>query len=402
MRRMTMVQEREGRGTDRGWCWFPTHGIGGSSVIILIAVLALSAGGCKKNKWILGQWLHIDEDGKPGACHEFADKRKLTVYRSGDCKGPADPMLSGRWQLKEEHRLAILRTGEGEAHLALISEHDETHFVSRGGLAGSFHRLDDATKPEALVAKLREKGVVKRHQLTEAQGCKQLSLSVDSIRALPKEEKPRMLRSRDQGLEYHADNNTGDPMVEKIVYALNQEQLDWVAFHLTPGAYAAPGPEARLDAILGKPETTLTTGTGQQRQNIVMWRAYCADVRGAFNKDVDITLFSTAGERQGLYYLSEGIIAGLWADLEQTIATSPPADEEQGAGDQATQEAPAAATAPAPKAATPPTPSPAAPAQAKPAPAAKPAPTPSPPPATPKAAKEQPTGRLAVPGDEDI
>lgn len=398
MRRMTMVQEREGRGSVRGRCCFPTRGIRSSSVIVLIAALALPAGGCKQNKWILGQWLHIDEDGKPGACHEFVDKRKLTVYRSSDCKGPADPMLSGRWQLKEEHRLAILRTGEGEAHLALIGEHDETHFVSRGGLAGSFHRLDEATKPAALVAKLREKGVVKRHQLTEAQGCKQLSLSLDSIRALPKEEKPRMLRARDQGLEYHADKNTGDPMVEKIVYALNQEQLDWVAFHLTPAAYAAPGPEARLEAILGKPENTLTTGTGQQRQNIVMWRAYCADVRGAFNKDVDITLFSTAGERQGLYYLSEGIIAGLWADLEQTIATSPPADEEEGEGDKATQEAPASATpppAPAPKPAAAPAPSP-APAQAKPAPAA------SPPPAKPKAAKEQPTGKLAVPGDEDI
>jgi hypothetical protein len=366
-----------------------------------LACILVALGGCKKSAWVEGKWLHVDENGKPGMCHEFASKQKFSVYRSADCSGQPDPLLSGKWQLKAEKKLAVLRESEGEAGLALINEHDEKHFVARGALAGSFFRVGEA-KPADLLADLRKQGSLKVFPLDSGIECTFLGRSFDQVSGLPKEEKPAMLRARDQGLIYHADTKTGDSKLEKVVFALNQEQIDWIAFHLAEAAFEPPGPAGRLEARLGPPVSTATTGAGEERQTIAMWNAYCSDLRGAFNKSVDITLFSTPGKRQGMYYVSEGVVADLWESLKATIANAPPAEE----GDDDAEQGSAAAAAPAPE----PTPAPSPAPAPEPAGATKSAPAPTKAPAaaapssanTAKKAKQAPGGRLAMPGDDDI
>lgn len=160
-----------------------------------------------------------------------------------------------------------------------------------------------------------------------------------------------------------------------------------------------------MEQALGRPEQTLVTGQGLKRQSIVMWQTYCRSLHGALNKNVDVTLFATPGERQGLFYVSEGLLPEVWPELKQTVgdpalqatdeelaeAEEAKAAEAQAAkGAQATKDAPAPAAAPA-KAQREPVPGPtrgaalappeAPPAAAPPreeAPAAAPAPAPAP------------------------
>jgi len=248
-----------------------------------------------------------------------------------------------------------------------------------------------------LLAKLTESGAIKLKPLPLDLGCKQLSMSIKDIKALPTEAEPRMIRQKDQGLEYHVDRATGNPKLEKIVYALNQDVIDWIAFHLTPTAFQPPGPDGWLESELGPPEGTLATGSGEKRQHIGMWRTYCAKLRGANNRDVDVSLFATTGQQRGTIYVSENVVAGIWEDLKQTIKDSPPDDSEEeseGAASPPPAKAPPAAVAPAPAA-----PAPAAPAPAAPAPAAKAPPAVKAPPAK-KAPPTPPPGGGSE--DDDI
>ncbi len=302
------------------------------SFVGLVAVLALVfATGCKGKRWVEGSWLFVDDNGKPGACFTFAAKNELTVYQGASCEGPVDKMASGKWQLKSKTKLAIQRGKEKVAQLAMITEHDDKHFVSRGTLAGTLHRVGEGGG-EALLEALRKKGVVKIFPLPKAQGCEQLGLGLAAIRKLPKEKNPRMLRARDQGLEYRVNTNTGDPKIKKVIYALNQDQLDWVYIEHTAAAFGAPGPEGRLEKAIGKPKSSVSTGKGAKRQNIVMWKTYCASLHGQRNRDIDLTLFSTPGEKTAYYYLSEGVVSNIWENLRQMAAD--PAAQDDGSDDE--------------------------------------------------------------------
>jgi hypothetical protein len=238
-----------------------------------------------------------------------------------------------------------------------------------------------------LLARLDEKGVIKVKALPAGFGCQQIALSLSQVRALPTEKEPRMLRQKDQALEYHGAPSVGEPSIEKVVYALNGDQLEWAALHLAPEAFAPPGPQARLEARIGKPLDAVATGTGEKRQHIAMWKSYCAQGRDVPKRDVDVTLFATAGAKRGTVYLSDNVVSGLWDDLKH-VANDPSAqtteeDEEGKAAEpkQAREAAPQAAHAPTKAAKTEPTPAhriepaPVAPAKAAPP---RPAPAPGP------------------------
>lgn len=293
-------------------------------------------GACKGTPFVVGSWLFVDDQGKPGACHTFTKKRKLIVYAGAACKGPKDDLASGRWQMKVETKMAIQRGQEKIAQLAMITDRKPDRFVSRGTIAGTMYKVGKAGG-EALLAELKKKGVIKVFPLPKALGCGQLDTKLAQIRALPKEENPRMLRARDQGLEYRVDKKAGDPKVAKVVFALNQEQLDWVYIEATEAAFAAPGPEARLEDLLGKPFAQVSTGKGQKRQNVLMWKTYCKKLKGQANRDIDLTLFVTTGEKKAYYYLSEGVVSNIWENLRQ-MANDPNAqapDEDKTDGDAA-------------------------------------------------------------------
>lgn len=336
-------------------------------------VVALS-GGCKKDAWVAGKWLLVDEDGKPGACHEFQKEgKKFLVYPGIECEGSPDPLLSGKFQLKEETKLAVLRGNEEVANLAVITERTDERFVTRGAIAGEMYRVGDKGA-KALLEQLTQKGVIKIRELPPAQGCKQLSRALKEIQALPKEPNPRMIRRRDQGLEYHVDSSTGDPKIKKVVYGLNQEVIEWVAFHLAEAAYQPPGPVGRLEQTLGKPTHQVASGSGDKRQHIVMYRTYCGDLRGAKNKEIDLTLFSTAGQKRGTIYVSEKVISSMWEELRRAVEDSASQAAAEGEGEgEGEGDAPSETPTPPDKPAKP------APAPAPgPAPAAKPEPKPEP------------------------
>ena len=301
---------------------------------LLAPALLLSA--CKSTPFIVGSWLFVDDQGKPGACHTFTKDRKLIVYKGAACKGPKDDLASGRWQMKVETKMAIQLGQEKIAQLAKITERKPDRFVARGTIAGTMFKVGKAGG-EALLAELKRQGVVKVFPLPKAFGCGQLNRKLAQIRALPKEEKPRMLRARDQGLEYRVDKKGGDPKVAKVVYALNQDQLDWVYIESAEAAFAAPGPEARLENLIGKPFAQVSTGKGQKRQNVLMWKTYCKMLKGQANREIDLTLFVTTGEKTAYYYLSEGVVSNIWENLRQ-MANDPNAqapDDDKQDGDQA-------------------------------------------------------------------
>jgi hypothetical protein len=142
-----------------------------------------------------------------------------------------------------------------------------------------------------------------------------------------------MLRQKDQALEYRAGKSPGEPTIEKVVYALGAESLDWVALHLSAEAFAPPGPQQRLEQQLGKPQDAVATGTGERRQHIVMWKAYCASGEGGVKKDVDVTLFATAGSKRATVYVSENVVSSLWEDLKHVAAdkSAQASDDDDGA-----------------------------------------------------------------------
>lgn len=345
---------------------------------VMVLAATLACGGCKKSGWVAGKWLLIDQDGKPGVCHEFKkDKSKsFLVYTGTQCTGTTDPLLSGKYQLKEENKLAIQRGEDEQAHLVLITEKTDEYFVASGAISGKMYRVDEKGVGP-LLDKLDEEGVIKLKPLPLNRGCKHLGLKLKTIKALPSEPHPRMIRNKDKGLEYHVDKATGDPKIQKIVYSLNLDVIEWISFHMAPEAFSGPGPQALLEAVVGKPADAITTGSGEKRQQIVMWRAYCEDLRGAKNKDVDLTLFITPAQQRGTYYVSENIVSGIWEELKRAAKDSE-TEEEEGAGEAST---PTKAATPAKAAPPPPPPKPAPappPPQATPAPKPKPAPTPSP------------------------
>jgi hypothetical protein len=349
------------------------------SRLVIVLACTLSIGGCKKDLWVVGKWLHVDKDGKPGSCHEFKKDKTFVVYTGSECEGATDPLLSGKFQLKQETKLAVLRGQEEEAHLALVTERTDDKFVTSGAIGGVMYKVGKKGGA-ALLGKLQDDGVVKVKALPGTMGCAQLSKSLKEIKALPTEADPRMIRNKDKGLEYHADKATGDPKIEKIVYALNLDVIEWISFHMTAAAFAPPGPRGRLEQAIGAPADTAATGAGEKRQHITMWRTYCAELRGAKNKDIDLTLFATAGQQRGTYYVSEKIIQGIWEEFKAAAADSAnaPPEEEEGGAAATPAPAPAAKPAPAPAPAAKPAPAPAPVAAPKPAPAAKPAVSPKP------------------------
>ena len=372
-----------------------------------LAALALLGGaliGCSGNKWIEGRWLLIDREGKPGRCYDFAAKGAFRAFPNMTCTGSADPMLSGRYQLQKDGTLLAIQSSKEKGALgSRIVERTPDKLVLKGAaLQGTLFRLDAKTEPNALLDRLREQGAIKVRALPSALGCNQLGLALSAMRALPAEKKPVMLRASDQGLAYHkgppAASDGG--RVEKIVYALQQDQLEWMAIHLSDAAFAPPGPAARIEAALGPPLHRAATGKGDKRQNILMWKAYCESLKGQFNKDIDVTLFETPGKKTGYYYLSEGLIAATWTGLLE-LANDPAAQEDSDKDDSASKKGsdkkgapPATSAAPAAAPASPPAAAPKASAPPAPAPTAA-APSPKPTPATPVVAAAPPA--LATP-----
>jgi hypothetical protein len=285
----------------------------------------LASSGCKKGgDWLVGNWLLLDPDGKPGVCHEFKKDRSFSVYTSSECGGEPDQTSSGKWEEKEDGKLAMIRFNERKAQLVMVTERDAEHFVARGALAGTLYRVGEKGAAP-LLAKLEASGAIKVKPLQPTWGCQQLLVPLGQLRALPKETEPRMLRQKDQGLEYVTGKSPGDSKIEKVVYALNGEAVEWVALHLSEEAFNPPGPQARLEETIGKPQEAIGTGAGEKRQHIVMWKAYCAGSGSdGVKKDVDVTLFSTAGAKRATVYVSEGVVASLWEDLKQ-IAANPAA-----------------------------------------------------------------------------
>ncbi len=358
---------------------------------VMMCLVALA--GCKGDQWIEGQWLQISESGKPGVCHEFLKGGVFTVHAGPKCTSDKDQVLSGRWELKKDNKLAILRYNEQKAHLSLITEKTKEKVIIRGALAGSLFRIGKQD-PVEMISKLEQAGVIKVKALPVSQGCEQLSLSLAKIKALPAEESPRMLRQKDQVLKYFANAATGNPKIEKVVYAMNHDEIEWIALHLAPAAFNPPGPQALMEESIGEPVNSAATGTGEKRQHIIMWKAYCAELRSATNADIDVTLFSTTGKKRGTIYLSENVVSALWEDLVQmTRDPAAQATEEEDGMDEEAPASPPAAAAVQPQPAAP-APAAKAPAPAAPAPAAK-VPTPTAP--VPAAGQ---TG--AIDGDDDL
>ena len=78
--------------------------------------------GCKKKQWVVGTWVHVDDDGKPAACHIFKKDRTFQVFQDPECGQPADTTLSGKWQLKADTKLAIQRSGEDAVRIVSQSK----------------------------------------------------------------------------------------------------------------------------------------------------------------------------------------------------------------------------------------------------------------------------------------
>lgn len=317
MKRLTSDPSREQTAARRVRLW----------ELCSISLLLATAAGCKrKDGWLIGSWVMVDPAGKPGLCRTFAEDRTFTLHATPSCKGKNEAIPGGKWQLKAKDKLAVQDSGESAAHLAHIGERDEQHFVARGALAGTFYRVGEKGA-DALLAALERKGVFKVKPLPAELGCAQLAKKIGSIRSLRKEPKPRMLRANDQGLKYRREP-VSDPTIAKVVYAINQDQLDWIAFHLAPAAFSGAGPAERLTRALGPPHAKVSTGKGSKRQQISMWRGYCKGTgKDDIDRDIDVTLFAQAGEKTGYFYVSEGVVSQTWADLQQMASDPALADD---------------------------------------------------------------------------
>jgi hypothetical protein len=290
-----------------------------------MVLLAAALGGCSSSKegWVLGQWVLLGEDGKPGVCHEFKKDGKFITYTQTECAGNTDALLSGRWEFKDKDKLALQRGNDLRAKMAVVSDRKPEQFTSRGAIIGTLFRVGAGGTAEVL-RKLDTQGLIKLKPVPPEWGCRQLGMALNEIKALPIEKEPRMLREKDKSLEYRANKNTGDPKIEKVVYAMQQEAIEWIALHLASEAFNPPGPQERLEGVVGKATDSAATGKGKKRQHIAMWRTYCAQLRDTPNKDIDLTLFATAGEKRGTLYVSEQVISSLWEDLKH-MASDPSA-----------------------------------------------------------------------------
>ena len=299
-----------------------------------LGLLSVIGTGCeKKGTWLVGRWLLLEQDGKPGVCHEFRADGRLTVYTSTDCDGDQDQVSSGRWEMKDESGFGIIRFNERKGQLAMIGEKDTEHFVCRGAIVGTMFKIGAKGSAELLAA-LDSQGLIKVKPLDPALGCRQVTLPLQEIRSLPSAavEDVRMLRHKDQVLKFHVNRISADPRIDKAVYALNDESLEWVALHLTQAAFNPPGPRAALEASAGKPSDEVAIGVGEKRQHIVMWKSYCSLGRNNPKHDIDITLFATAGTRRGTIYVSDNVVSGLWDELKQAAQQAgTDIEDEQGA-----------------------------------------------------------------------
>jgi hypothetical protein len=282
------------------------------SIALLCVVPSFFGLACKGKSAVSGRWLFISDEGKPGACHVF-EKKKLEVYKSEDCKGAKDDMASGRFQLKDKTKLAIQRGKEKTARLAHIIKMDKAQFRVRGTLNGTFYRIGDKGGAATLKA-LRDKGVVQLRPLPGDLGCQYLARAMGTVKALKKEDTIPILRVKDRQLKFFSEKGASS-LVEKVTYGLNVDDLEWVYVKLTKSAFEPPGPAGRLEKALGAPKHSFSTGKGEKRQTVLMWRAYCEQLKGQRNVDVDITLFSTPGKQKAYYYVSENIISELWEGL---------------------------------------------------------------------------------------
>ena len=350
--------------------------------------------GCSKGKWLLGRWLLVDQ-GTPGPCHEFQAKQKLVVYTQGECSGQGDMLLSGKWQLKKENKLAVQRANEDVAHWVLISDRSADQFSVAGAMTGTMHRIKD--KLTATISHLESNGTISVKPLSDELGCSVLQRSIAEIRKMPKEEDPRMLRATDQGLEFHSMPQK-DGFLAKIVYGLNQDQREWFLFEVAASAFAHGPPSDRLSQVLGKPKHQATMGSGAKRQHLTMWQSYCRRQDGG-KTPIDVTFFSSPEKKTAYYYLSTGVLKGLWSELIAT-ASDPTmlASDEDGQAEAAPPSKRAEAEKPAGKVAEPVVPSKASPPKQSPA-----QPAPKAAGARKQATNGKTSGPVAVPGsDEDI
>lgn len=288
----------------------------GSTNVGLVSLALMSLVSCKKEEWIEGKWLYVNEQGKLAGCYRFAEKRALSVYSNPECSGTPDEMASGKWQLKAENQLALQRGTEHAAKLAVVLNRSTEQFSVRGALSGSLHSLKQQNAAHWIGA-LQQNGTIKIKELPAKLGCEQLSLSVDRVRKLPKDDQPGMLRAADQVLAFYGEPYAGNPALKKVVYALNQDQIEWVNFHYTASAFQELGPAAQIEKLLGPPEHTVTMGQGELQQQIMMWRAFCDELRGAIYQDVDATLVITPKKQLAYLFVSTNIISDSWENLRR-------------------------------------------------------------------------------------
>lgn len=116
-----------------------------------------------------------------------SSKKKLTVYKTEQCKGATDDMASGKFQLKDKTKLAIQRGQEKSARLAHIVKMEKDAFRVRGTLSGTFYRVGKDGGGATLAA-LRAKGVVRMRPLPGDLGCAHLGRSIATIRSFAKED----------------------------------------------------------------------------------------------------------------------------------------------------------------------------------------------------------------------
>lgn len=294
-------------------------------------LICLSWAGCEKTSWIVGNWYLVSASGKPTSCYRFNKNHSYDVFFEGDCSGTPDSILSGKWELTG-NQLFIQQSSEPKARLTLITNKQEDSFFVSGAISGGLYKRK-TTKAE-LVKELTRKGIIKLYKLPPEWGCIQLNTPLSVIRKWPKEPSPLMLRKQDQALAYYKLEPSPRTRVLKEVYALGEENIEWVALtiedeapHETDGSTFL----GLLETALGKPDAHLRTNAAQE---IFLWRSYCESLRGSMQSDIDLTLFQMPKEHQTILYVSEGVISGVWDKLKhsnalvETAKTLPPKPSE--------------------------------------------------------------------------
>lgn len=295
-----------------------------SAYICFILFLCCLSGCKREGQWLHGQWLLINEDGKPSLCFEFLKDGNYSGYGKWNCSGSPDPIISGRWELKKNSMLIQQRT-ERKANPALISDNTKERFIIRGALSGRFIRLPNKKDPATwttFLERLEQEGTIKIKALPNDWGCRQLSRVYADLQKLPEVTKIG-LRQKDLELDFRGEDVSTPASVEKLVYALNHEGIEYITFILSPEAFAQGSPKDNFSQMIGMP---LEEAGSTQGQQIFMWKAYCAKLAGAENRDVDVTMFVTAAHKRARVLVSEGVLDDSWEDLKNALQENAEAD----------------------------------------------------------------------------